>query len=114
MLAQKRSVLDAVIENAKALQRGLAKNDKAKLDEYFQGIRDIETRLAKDEQWIGVPQPRRRRSRSRKGLAGEEIKIMYDIMIAAMQTDSTRVHDLSPAGRARCSRASASKCIRTT
>ena len=58
MLAQKRSVLDTVMENAKAMQRGLGKNDRAKLDEYFQGIRDIETRLAKDEQWIGVPQPK--------------------------------------------------------
>jgi hypothetical protein len=55
MLAQKRSVLDAVLDNAKSLQRGLAKNDNAKLDEYFQGIRDIETRLAKEEQWMERP-----------------------------------------------------------
>ncbi len=94
MLAQKRSVLDTVLENAKSLQRGLGKNDTAKLEEYFQGIRDIETRLAKDEQWIGVPpapspipEPQ-----ANPGLAGrEEIKLMYDIMAAAMQTDSTRV-----------------------
>jgi hypothetical protein len=92
MLAQKRSVLDTVMENAKAMQRGLGKNDRAKLDEYFQGIRDIETRLAKDEQWIGVPQPKAPMPQPQEGLAGkEEIKIMYDLIIAAMQTDSTRV-----------------------
>jgi len=92
MLAQKRSVLDTVMENAKAMQRGLGKNDRAKLDEYFQGIRDIETRLAKDEQWIGVPQPKAPIPQPQDGLAGkEEIKIMYDIILAAMQTDSTRV-----------------------
>jgi hypothetical protein len=92
MLAQKRSVLDTVMENAKAMQRGLGKNDRAKLDEYFQGIRDIETRLAKDEQWIGVPQPKAPIPQPQEGLAGkEEIKIMYDIIVAAMQTDSTRV-----------------------
>jgi hypothetical protein len=92
MLAQKRSVLDTVMENAKAMQRGLGKNDNAKLDEYFQGIRDIETRLAKDEQWIGVPQPKAPIPQPQEGLAGkEEIKIMYDIIVAAMQTDSTRV-----------------------
>jgi len=92
MLAQKRSVLDTVMENAKAMQRGLGKNDQAKLDEYFQGIRDIETRLAKDEQWIGVPQPKAPIPQPQEGLAGkEEIKIMYDIILAAMQTDSTRV-----------------------
>jgi hypothetical protein len=92
MLAQKRSVLDTVMENAKAMQRGLGKNDRAKLDEYFQGIRDIETRLAKDEQWIGVPQPKAAIPQPQEGLAGkEEITIMYDIIVAAMQTDSTRV-----------------------
>jgi Protein of unknown function (DUF1552) len=92
MLAQKRSVLDTVLGNARALQRGLGKNDTAKLDEYFQGIRDIETRLNKDEQWIGVPQPNAPLPEPQPGLAGrEEIKIMYDIILAAIQTDSTRV-----------------------
>lgn len=92
MLAQKRSVLDTVMGNAKAMQRGLSKNDNAKLDEYFQGIRDIETRLSKEEQWIGVPQPKAPMAEPKPGLDGrEEIRIIYDIMIAAMQTDSTRV-----------------------
>ncbi len=92
MLAQKRSVLDTVLENARDLKRGLGKNDTAKLDEYFQGIRDIETRLSKDEQWLGVPQPQTSMAEPKPGLAGrEEIKLMYDIIIAAMQTDSTRV-----------------------
>ena len=81
-----------MLDNANSLQRGLAKNDKAKLDEYFQGIRDIETRLAKEEQWMGVPQPQAPISPPKPEVDGhEEIKHIYDIMIAAMQTDSTRV-----------------------
>lgn len=92
MLAQRRSVLDTVRESAKDLQRGLGKNDTDKLDEYFQGIRDIETRLSKDEQWLGVPQPKTDLKEPGATLAGrEEIKIMYDIILAALQTDSTRV-----------------------
>ena len=92
MLAQKRSVLDTVRENASVLQRGLGKNDTAKLEEYFQGIRDIETRLSKDEQWLGVPQPKAPLPEPAAGLAGkEEIRLMYDIILAAIQTDSTRV-----------------------
>ncbi len=92
MLAQKRSVLDTVRDNANALKRGLGKTDTAKLDEYFQGIRDIETRLSKDEQWIGVPQPKAPLAEPPPGLAGrEEIKLMYDLILAAIQTDSTRV-----------------------
>jgi hypothetical protein len=92
MLAQKRSVLDAVVENAKAMQRGLARHDQAKLDEYFEGIRDIEIRLAKEEQWMSVPQPAAPIPEPKPGVNGkEEIKLIYDIMIAAMQTDGTRV-----------------------
>jgi hypothetical protein len=92
MLAQKRSVLDAVVENAQALQRGLSRHDQAKLAEYLQGIRDIETRLAKEEQWLEVPRPAATIAEPKPGVDGrEEIKLIYDIMIAAMQTDSTRV-----------------------
>ena len=59
---------------------------------YFDGIRDIETRLSKDEQWLEIPRPKAPIAEPKPGLAGyEEIKLMYDIMLAAMQTDSTRV-----------------------
>jgi hypothetical protein len=92
LLAQKRSVLDTVLGNARALQKGLGRNDTLKLEEYFQGIRDIETRLLKEEQWIGVPRPKPSVLEPQPGLAGrDEIKVMYDIMLAAIQTDSTRV-----------------------
>lgn len=92
MLQQKRSVLDTVFEDARSLQRGLGKTDAEKLDEYFEGIRDIETRLGKDEQWLNVPQPKTSLPEPKPGLAGyEEIKLMYDIMVAALQVDATRV-----------------------
>jgi hypothetical protein len=94
LLAQKRSVLDAVLDNAKSLQSRLARNDNAKLDEYFQGIRDIELRLTKEEQWMEVPRPKApvaEPSAATEGNGREEIKLIYDIMLAAMQTDSTRV-----------------------
>ncbi len=92
MLAQKRSVLDAVLTDASDLQRGLTKTDTDKLDEYFQSIRDIEVRLGKDEQWLSVPKVKPPVADPKEGLAGkEEIKVMYDLIVAALQTDSTRV-----------------------
>ena len=92
MLAQKRSVLDAVLEDAKRVQTGLTKTDTDKLDEYFQSIRDIEVRLGKDEQWLSVPKSKPPVSEPKPGLAGkEEIQVMYDLIVAALQTDSTRV-----------------------
>jgi len=92
MLAQRRSVLDAVMEDAKRVQRGLTKTDTDKLDEYFQSVRDIEVRLGKDEQWLSVPKAKPPVSEPKPGLAGkEEIKVMYDLILAALQTDTTRV-----------------------
>lgn len=92
LLAQQRSVLDTVGENARHLQRRLNRTDNAKIDEYFQGIRDIETRLSKEEQWLGVPQPRAPFAEPRSVIAGrEEIRLVYDLMVAALHTDSTRV-----------------------
>jgi hypothetical protein len=92
LLAQKRSVLDAVLVDAGRLQRNLNKTDNDKLDEYFQGVRDIETRLAKDEQWLAVPKAKAALTEPKPGLAGrEEIRLMYDIIVSALQTDTTRV-----------------------
>jgi hypothetical protein len=92
MLAQKRSVLDAVLEDAKRVQNGLTKADIDKLDEYYQSIRDIEVRLGKDEQWLSVPKSKPPITEPKPGLAGKaEIEVMYDLIVAALQTDSTRV-----------------------
>ena len=92
MLVQRRSILDHALDEARDLQRSLGKTDNAKLDEYLQSIRDIETRLSRDEKWLGVPLPEPGLPEPQPGLAGyEEIKLMYDLMVAALQTDSTRV-----------------------
>ncbi|QDU96042.1 DUF1552 domain-containing protein [Lignipirellula cremea] len=92
LLAQRRSVLDTVLENARDLRRGLGKRDTEKLDEYFEGVRDIETRLGKEEKWIGVPTPQTTMPQPPGEVEGfKEIELMYDLMIAAMQTDCSRV-----------------------
>jgi hypothetical protein len=92
LLAQRRSVLDAVLTDARRVQRGLNKPDADKLDEYFQSVRDIETRLGKDEQWLAVPKPKTSLAEPKPGLAGrDEIALMYDLIAMALQTDTTRV-----------------------
>jgi len=91
-IAEKRSVLDAVLTEARRVQRGLTSTDKDKLGEYFQGIRDIETRLGKDESWLEIPKAKAPIDEPEPGLKGrEEIQVMYDLIVAALQTDSTRV-----------------------
>jgi hypothetical protein len=91
-LTQKRSLLDTVLEEARDLQRGLGKSDTDKLEEYFQGIREIEVRLLKEEQWQAIPKPKAPLQAPPDGPLGrEEIRLMYDIATAALQTDCTRV-----------------------
>ena len=92
VLRQRRSILDNALENARDLSRSLGVTDRDKLDEYLQGIRDLEQRLSRDEQWIGKARPEPPFGEPEPGLVGrEEVQLMYDIIVAAMQTDSTRV-----------------------
>lgn len=91
-LAERRSVLDAVLTDARRVKRGLNRTDTDKLDEYFESIRDIETRLSKEEQWLTVSKPAGVIAEPKEGLVGQdEIQLMYDLIVAALQTDSTRV-----------------------
>jgi hypothetical protein len=92
VLRQRRSILDNALENARDLSRLLGATDRDKLDEYLQGIRDLERRVSRDEQWIGKERPEPPFGEPEPGLAGrEEVELMYDIIVAALQTDSTRV-----------------------
>ncbi|NRB74899.1 MAG: DUF1552 domain-containing protein [Verrucomicrobiales bacterium] len=93
-LKKQRSLLDTVLEDAKSTRGKLTQTDKDKLDEYFQSIRDIEIRISKEEEWLDVPKPKPDASLTQpaKGVNGvAEIEIMYDLMVAAMQVDATRV-----------------------
>ncbi len=52
-----KSVLDLCREQAKALQGSVSKSDRAKLDEYFNSIRETEQFLQKNADWISKPAP---------------------------------------------------------
>lgn len=93
-MTEKRSILDTVMTNARSVSRQVNKNDQEKLEEYLDSIRDIESRIAKEESWLGVPrvQPKSPMAEPSSSLEGkEEIRIMYDMMVAAMQVDASRV-----------------------
>jgi hypothetical protein len=93
-LRNQRSVLDSVLSDAKSVGRRIGADDQDKLDEYLQSIRDIETRLSKEEQWLEVPKSKPKDPLpivDSEMIGYEEIKVMYDLMIAAFQADATRV-----------------------
>ncbi|MGB8853309.1 MAG: DUF1552 domain-containing protein [Pirellulales bacterium] len=93
LIASKRSVLDALRADAARVKRGVSTADARKLDEYFESIRDIENRLAREEQWLSVPKPKAEGVKEpQAGASGlDEINLMYDLAVAAFRTDSTRV-----------------------
>ena len=48
------SVIDAVLEDAKALERKLGREDQQKLDEYFTAVREVEERIAQQKAVQGL------------------------------------------------------------
>ncbi|EDY82505.1 conserved hypothetical protein [Verrucomicrobiia bacterium DG1235] len=90
-MMDRRSILDFVLDDAHRMQRRLAKGDQEKLDQYLTGVRDVERRIQKAEQFgpnadpeietpVGIPESH-----------AEYIDLMYDMMLLAFKTDSTRV-----------------------
>ena len=89
----KKSVLDFVTDDADRLKARLGARDQQKLDEYLDGVREIEQRLANFENeehgalLAGVEVPGKGIPRDR----GEHIRLMSDMMILAFQADLTRI-----------------------
>jgi hypothetical protein len=88
------SVLDFVLDDAKAMQKRLDSQDKQKLDQYLTSIREIEGRLKKAERFGPVKDPGVDTPVGVPTEYAEHVQIMFDLMILAFQTDSTRVATL--------------------
>lgn len=95
-----KSILDAVLEDAKKLQAGASHADRLKLDEYFESIRSVEQRIAAVEnagkqQWTpDVKADPDDHSRPAAGLPNdptEHIRLMLDMIVLAFQMNKTRV-----------------------
>ncbi|TVP99620.1 MAG: DUF1552 domain-containing protein, partial [Planctomycetaceae bacterium] len=57
-LAQGRSIMDLVGEDAKRLSQSLGRGDRERLDAYFTSVRDLEQRLAANQAWADRPKPK--------------------------------------------------------
>ena len=89
------SLLDRVLDQAKALDRKLGSADRTKMDEYLTSVRAVEQRIEKAEAWASIPKPTVDREAPRFN-SNEDIdmfenaEIMYDLIALAFETDSTR------------------------
>ena len=90
-LAENKSILDFVMEDAKVLNKKLGITDRSKLDEYMSGIREIERRLAYVENETKASNLKQFSNIDIPSDYGEHIRLMGDLMVLAFQTDTTRV-----------------------
>ena len=94
--SNRKSILDFVSEEAKLLSNQLGTRDQRKLEEYLYAVRDIERRLqgteklgSSNEDFSNYPRP--------VGVPAEyaeHVKLLFDMMVLAFQTDSTRICSL--------------------
>ena len=86
-----RSVLDYVLDETRRMQRRLGREDQDKLDQYLTSVRSVEARLQRSER-LGPPRdPDRRTPAGIPAGHTEHVQLMYDLLVLAFQTDSTRV-----------------------
>lgn len=90
-MADRRSVLDFVMSDARRLNRNLGHEDQEKLDQYLTGVRDVEARIQRAEQFGPTPDPDVATPEGIPESRAEYVRIMYDLMLLAFKTDSTRV-----------------------
>jgi hypothetical protein len=110
-MAHTSSILDRVREQAKSLEAELGRDDRATLDQYFTSIRDFEERIEIDRAWLDKPKPEvapmdfGKNPAEKQAMVNDDgtsmrnyLKLMFDVIVLAFQTDSTRVVSHFPKG----------------
>jgi hypothetical protein len=89
-----RSILDAIADQARDLERNVGPRDRTRLDQYFTSVRDLESRLQASKGWeskpkpvVKVPEPRPITSPAQYMA---KVASMYSLVRLAFETDSTR------------------------
>src|SRR5882672_8951885 len=97
-----KSVLDAVLTDAKDLRLHISANDQRKLDEYLDSVRDVEQRIENAgkkgelQGWrptLAAPNIPRPPDGIPQNIA-EHMRLMCDILVLGFQTDTTRITTL--------------------
>lgn len=93
----RQSILDLVADDARKLQQVLGPTDRRKIDEYFTGVRELEQRIQRTERESGAERaavPATADLKLPDGVPSDleqHVRLMYDLMVLAFRTDTTRV-----------------------
>lgn len=93
-LKRGRSILDTLDEGAKRMRTELGRRDQERFDQYLTSVRDLEQRLVASESWATKPKPAVNVPPMKDIPDQNEViarnRMMHDLMLLALQTDSTR------------------------
>ena len=92
VLAEDRSILDAVSSQARSMEKHLNATDRAKLDEYLTSVREVEQTVKRRAYWAERSKPSvdyELEDFNRKSVDGY-VGTLLDLAVLALQTDSTR------------------------
>ena len=94
-LKRRIKLVDAVLEQAKSLNRSLGKSDREKMDQYLTSLNEVEERLVASEKWIDIPLKKQDHSHLKldahsEGDPGEYYRTMFDLIALAFDADITR------------------------
>ncbi|MGY8815343.1 MAG: DUF1552 domain-containing protein [Gammaproteobacteria bacterium] len=89
-MRRQKSILDFVQDDVSRLKKTLGANDSEKLVEYLDSLREVEFRVQKAEEKTNIVLPEMEKP---LGVPAHEehLRLMYDLMVLAFQTDMTRV-----------------------
>jgi hypothetical protein len=89
------SILDLLMEDSKSFHASLGIEDKRKMDEYLESVREIEKGVERTSQWTHTQLPDvdtkgLKLEINHKGEPHEYIRVLYDLAYLAFVTDQTR------------------------
>lgn len=96
-----RSIMDAVLAEAREMERSVSAADREKLDQYFTAVRATEQRLEKMQKWNQTPKPRVQQTPPGEIPAADlvgTLRAYFEVIRLALETDTTRVLALGGTG----------------
>src|SRR5215469_15863265 len=90
-LRQQNSILDSISEKLAGLKRELGPQDRSKIEEYTESIRDVERRVQKAEEQSSVELPTIDQPQGAPPVFEDHLALMLDLQRLALQSDLTRV-----------------------
>ena len=90
-LKEDRSILDSVTEKVADLQQGIGPEDRHKIGQYLDAVRDVERRIQKAEEQSARELPLVQQPAGIPATFEEHMRLMFDLQLLAYQPDLTRV-----------------------